>query len=231
MALLNSSIGCFKVTATLNGHMGHMFVVFNSEYANVMCPACTALVCTGSIDGCCLKPTLGKRSFNPTGCSELATDHLRCYSITFCHATSRIGVFQRTPRKTVIMLWLASTAGIIILKPSAEMPPVKIISTRANKDGLTLLLGSFAKHLRMASDQLKFIGDGTCKKKPDTLEPRMRLPVYPHQVVTTASTSQPLFTTWTTCNSSSKNLSWKLKQSLSLSVLIMLVDVHQLLCF
>lgn len=41
------------------------------------------------------------------------------------------------------------------------MPPVKIISIQANKDGLTLLLGSFDEQLDMASDQLKFIGDET----------------------------------------------------------------------
>lgn len=59
------------------------------------------------------------------------------------------------------------------------MPPVKIMSNQANKDGLTLLLGSFDEQLGMASDQLKFTGDETCKKMPDKLEPRMHLPVYP----------------------------------------------------
>lgn len=72
------------------------------------------------------------------------------------------------------------------LKPSADMPPVKIISTRANKDGLTLLLGLFDEQLEMASDQLKFIGVETCKSMPDQLEPGMHLTVYPYQAVITA---------------------------------------------
>lgn len=65
---------------------------------------------------------------------------------------------------------------------------------QANRDGLTLLLGLFDEQLEMASGQLKFIGDETCKNMPDKLEPWMHLTVHPYQAVTTASSSLSLLT-------------------------------------
>lgn len=120
----------------------------------------------------------------------------------------------------MIMLWLASSTGINFLKPSAEMPPVKIISNPANK------INSAVKIVWQTTWNgcwpITFYWDETFRKMSNKQEPGMHL--HPYQVsdnrlnkVSVLWTPHYPFCPLTNMYSPRQSFNWKLKLNLSLS--------------